>query len=97
MIYIDPVCNPSGAYPNPKNQPFEGAIPLNDEEAAVFFRYNGFVLLTEDGVMPSTEAWEAWRAALPGEEPDPGLTVEERIAALEAPLKGACRYESENA
>ena len=71
MIYIDPIPNPSGAYPNPKGQPFEGAIPLNGEEAAVFFRYNGFVTLTETGVTPNTEAWEAWKAALPEEEPDP--------------------------
>ena len=87
MIYIDPIPNPSGAYPNPKGQPFEGAIPLNGEEAAVFFRYNGFVTLTETGVTPNTEAWEAWKAALPVEKQEPQETVEERLTALEAALK----------
>lgn len=64
MIYLDPKPNESGAYPNPKNQPFPGCIPLNDEQAATFFEYNGFVTIAEDGtVTPNTEAWEKWKAA----------------------------------
>lgn len=67
MIYIDSKPNPSGAYPNPKNQPFTNCIELNDEQAAVFFEYNGFVIVTTDPVTvePNVEAWEAWKASLP--------------------------------
>ena len=72
MIYIDAAPNPSGAYPNPKHQPFPGSVALTDEQAEVFFAYNGFVTVTQtDGsvtVEPNTEAWEAWKASLPGEE-----------------------------
>ena len=73
MIYIDKNPNPSGAYPNPKCQPFPGCIPLSDEQAEVFFAYNGFVTLGDDGsVTPNTEAWENWKASLPfPEEPEP--------------------------
>lgn len=74
MIYIDSTPNPSGAYPNPKNQPFPGCIELNDEQAAVFFEYNGFVTVTTDPVTvePNTESWEAWKASLPEPtEPEP--------------------------
>ena len=73
MIYIDSKPNPSGAYPNPKNQPFPGCIALNDEQAAVFFEYNGFITVTGDPVTvePNVEAWEAWKASLPEPEPKP--------------------------
>lgn len=72
MIYIDSKPNPSGAYPNPKNQPFPGCIELNDEQAAVFFEYNGFVTVENGTVTPNTEAWEAWKASLPEPtEPEP--------------------------
>ena len=77
MIYIDSKPNPSGAYPNPKNQPFPGCIELNDEQAALFFEYNGFVVVSEENgkavtVQPNVEAWEAWKASLPEpEEPEP--------------------------
>jgi len=72
MIYIDSKPNPSGAYPNPKNQPFPGCIELNDEQAAVFFAYNGFVIVENGTVTPNTEAWEAWKASLPEPtEPEP--------------------------
>lgn len=75
MIYIDSKPNPSGAYPNAKNQPFPGSIALTEEQAAVFFEYNGFVTVTEteDTVMmePNVEAWEAWKASLPEPEPAP--------------------------
>lgn len=77
MIYIDPAPNASGAYPNPKNQPFPGCIPLDDEQAATFFQYNGFVTVTagEDGeisVSSNTEAWESWKESQPPKtEPEP--------------------------
>lgn len=87
MIYLDPVPNPSGAYPNPKLQPFPGCIPLEGEGEALFFQYSGFVTLGEDGsVTPNTQAWEAWKAALPQEEPESAPTVEERVAQLEEAL-----------
>ena len=35
MIYIDSKPNPSGAYPNPKNQPFPGCIVLNENQDIV--------------------------------------------------------------
>lgn len=72
MIYIDSKPNESGAYPNPKNQPFPGCIALNDEQAAVFFEYNGFVIVQDGVVTPNVEAWEAWKASLPEpSEPEP--------------------------
>lgn len=87
MLYIDNTPNPSGAYPNPKNQPFPNCIVLSDEQAAVFFQYNGFVAVTQDAgnviVVPNIEAWEAWKASSP--EPEP--TAEEQIAALKAGLE----------
>ena len=87
MIYLDPSPNPSGAYPNPKLQPFPGCIPLEGDGEALFFQYNGFVTLGEDGsVTPNTQAWEAWKAALPQEEPESAPTVEERVAELEEAL-----------
>lgn len=84
MIYIDATPNPSGAYPNPKGQPFPGCITLTDEQAEIFFQYNGFVIVDEDGtVTPNTEAWEKWKAEQPEPTP-PEPTAEERISALEA-------------
>lgn len=75
MIYIDKIPNPSGAYPNPKNQPFSGSITLTDEQAEMFFAYNGFIIVTEtdDGVSvePNAEAWEAWKAEHPESEEEP--------------------------
>ena len=62
MIYIDKNPNPSGAYPNPKNQPFPGCIELNNEQSAVFFEYNGFVIVQDGVVTPNVAAWEAWKA-----------------------------------
>lgn len=76
MIYIDKNPNPSGAYPNPKCQQFPGCIALNEEQAAEFLAYNGFVTVTQDGdtvtVEPNVETWEAWKASLPEPaEPEP--------------------------
>ena len=103
MIYIDKTPNPSGAYPNPKNQPFPGCISLTDAQAAVFFEYSGFVTVTaENGaavtVEPNVEAWEAWKAwkaSLP-EPGEPELTEAERITALEnAIAAGVALYEED--
>lgn len=72
MIYIDSKPNPSGAYPNPKNQPFPGCIALDEKQAAVFFEYNGFVIVQDGVVKPNVEAWEAWKASMPEpSEPEP--------------------------
>lgn len=88
MIYIDSKPNESGAYPNPKNQPFPGSIALNDEQAAVFFEYNGFVAVQDGVVTPNVEAWEAWKASLP-EPVEPEPTTEEILNAM----LGVNRYE----
>lgn len=103
MIYIDKTPNPSGAYPNPKNQPFSDCITLTDEQAAVFFEYNGFVIVTEteDGVTvePNIEAWEAWKASLPEpepEEPETENSLEDRVTALETAIaEGLTLYEED--
>lgn len=85
MQYIRSTPNPSGAYPAPQSNPFEGAIPLTDEQAETVLQYNGFVTITasEEAVVdeftrtvytvePDLEAWEAWKAEQPPEpEPEP--------------------------
>lgn len=85
MKYIRSTPNPSGAYPAPQSNPFEGAIPLMEEQAATVLQYNGFVTITaaEEPVVddftrtvytvePDLEAWEEWKASLPPEpEPEP--------------------------
>lgn len=88
-LYIDPIPSENGAYPNPKLQPFNGCIPLDDEQSATFLQYNGFVTITsseeeyEEGffrtvytVEPNTEAWEEWKESLPP-EPEPEPTAED--------------------
>lgn len=84
MIYLDPTPNPSGAYPNPKLQPFPGGIPLEGEGEKLFFQYNGFVTLGEDGsVTPNTQAWEEWTSSQPPEtEPEPEPTTDELLNIL---------------
>ena len=77
MKYIRATPNPSGAYPAPQSNPFPGAIPLTEEQAATVLQYNGFVTITQEPdeeiegssvtVAPDVEAWEAWKAA----QPDP--------------------------
>lgn len=68
MIYIDKKPNPSGAYPNPKMQPFRDCIALPDDQVSVFFEYNGFVTIKTFGgrlvAEPNTAAWESWKASL---------------------------------
>ena len=84
MICIDQAPNASGAYPNPKNQPFPGCITLDGEQAATFFEYNGFIIVNKDGtVTPNTDAWEAWKAA----QPDP---LEAARAAKIEEMSTAC-------
>ena len=77
-LYIDPIPNESGAYPNPKLQPFEGCISLEENQSSIFLQYNGFVTITEEKdehgavsykVEPNTEEWEAWKVSQPP-EPD---------------------------
>lgn len=67
MIYLDPKPSANGAYPNPKGQPFPGCISLTDEKAAIFFQYNGSVMVEQKdddvAVAPNTEMWDEWKAA----------------------------------
>ena len=80
MKYIQPNPNSSGAYSSPQSNPFKGAIPLTDEQAATVLQYNGFVTITSSEepivddftrtvyeVEPNLEAWEAWKASQPPE------------------------------
>ena len=90
MIYIDPAPNTSGAYPNPKNQPFPGCIPLDGEQAATFFEYNGFVTVENGVVTPNTEAWEAWKESLPP-DPEPVPTMDDRMTAMEQAIERGLR------
>lgn len=98
MPYINPIPNPSGAYPAPQSNPAPGLIPLTEEQAATVLEYNGFVTITSEEevieddftrtvytVTPNTEAWEEWKASLPP-EPEPEPTQEERLAALESAM-----------
>lgn len=63
-LYVNPIPNPSGAYPNPKCEEFQDCIPLNDEQSSIFLNYNGFVTITQTEnsveVTPNLEAWETW-------------------------------------
>ena len=90
LWYIDPIPNDSGAYSPPQSTPFDGAIPLTDEQADMLVQYNGFVVITGEPdpdtegsavtVAPNTEAWEAWKSSLPPQlEPEP--TETERLRA----------------
>lgn len=81
MIYIDKNPNPSGAYPNAKNQPFADCIALTDEQAKVFFAYNGFVTVQDGEVTPNVEAWEAWKTSLPEPEADAEASVWDELDA----------------
>ena len=95
MQYVKTTPNPSGAYPAPQSNPFPGAIPLTDEQAATLIQYNGFVTITNEPdediegssvtVIPDLEAWEEWKASLPP-EPEPEPSVEERVTNLETAI-----------
>lgn len=108
MKYIRATPNPSGAYPAPQTTPFEGAIPLTDEQAETVLQYNGFVTITSHEepivdeftrtvytVEPDLEAWEEWKAEqLP--EPEPTPSVEERVTSLETAIaNGLNLYEGD--
>ena len=96
MVYVLSTRNPSGAYANPVLQRRRNTVALTQDQAEVFFSYNGFVEIEteqgEDGliaasVTPNTEAWEVWQAevaANPAQEPEP--SPEERLAALESAM-----------
>ena len=97
MPYINPIPNPSGAYPAPQSNPAPGLIPLTDEQAATVLHYNGFVTITASEetivddftrtvytVEPDLEAWEAWKESLPPEpepEPPPEYVTYSELAA----------------
>ncbi len=97
MPYINPIPNPSGAYPAPQSNPAPGLIPLTDEQAATVLQYNGFVTITASEetivddftrtvytVEPDLEAWEAWKESLPPEpepEPPPEYVTYSELAA----------------
>ena len=90
MWYINSTPNKSGAYSPPQSTPFDGAIPLTDEQADMLVQYNGFVVITGEPdpdtegsamtVAPNTEAWEAWKSSLPP-QPEPEPTEAERLRA----------------
>lgn len=97
MKYIQPTPNSSGAYPPPQSTPFEGAVPLTEEQAETVLQYNGFVTITSSEetvvddftrtvyeVTPNTEAWEAWKeeeASKPEPEPAPEYVTYSELAA----------------
>ena len=78
------------SYSPPQSTPFDGAIPLTDEQADMLVQYNGFVVITGEPdpdtegsavtVAPNTEAWEAWKSSLPP-QPEPEPTETERLRA----------------
>lgn len=87
MQYIQPIPNPSGAYPAPQSTPFPDGLPLADSQAETLVQYNGFVTITQEPdddiadssvtVTPDVEAWEAWKAEQP---PEPNPTEPEQFA-----------------
>lgn len=99
MKYIQPSPNPSGAYPAPQSNPFKGAIPLTENQAAYLVDRNGFVTVAntpdpeDEGssvtLTENTAAWEAWKseeAAKPEPEPTPEETTLELLADHEERL-----------
>ena len=90
MWYINSTPNKSVAYSPPQSTPFDGAIPLTDEQADMLVQYNGFVVITGEPdpdtegsavtVAPNAEAWEAWKSSLPP-QPEPEPTEAERLRA----------------
>lgn len=94
MLYIQGIPNQDGSYPAPQSTPFNGSIPLTDEQVQVLIQYNGFVTITQEPdpevegsavtVTPNTEAWEEWKASRPPEpepEPDPEYVTYAELAA----------------
>lgn len=107
MKIIPAAPNPSGAYPPIQNGNYsavpEGMALWPDSlDTADFYSHNGFVALTVeqvDGVptvisyTPNVEVWEDWLASLPP-EPEPDLTTEDRLDALEAEKADKTEVES---
>ena len=97
MKIIQQQPNPSGAYPPIQEGSFSAVPPgmalwPDDLPAEAFYEAQGFVRLTVEEVedVPSvsacatvTAAWEAWRAALPPEEPAPHCEVEQLRADVD--------------
>lgn len=91
MQYIQPIPNPSGAYPAPQSTPFPDGLPLADSQAETLVQYNGFVTITQEPdediadssvtVTPDVEAWEAWKASQPP-EPEPEASDTEVLNTL---------------
>lgn len=89
MKYLNSIPNSSGAYPNIKLQPFDGCIPITEEQAEIVLKYKGFVTITQSDngciVEPNESAWEEWKASLP-DEPEEEQTLDDRVATLEKAL-----------
>ena len=94
LWYIDPIPNDSGAYSPPQSTPFDGAIPLTDEQVEAFLQYNGFVTISMEPdpgmegstvtVTPNLEAWETWKECQPPEIPTYILSPEQSANAMMA-------------
>lgn len=64
QLYIDKEPNESGAYSNPKLQPFPGCIKLDEKQAQIFLNYKGFVrvISTEPvAIEPNEQDFEKWK------------------------------------
>ena len=68
MWYINSTPNKSGAYSPPQSTPFDGAIPLTDEQADMLVQYNGFVVISRsrspqrrNGCGRTWTFWLLWR------------------------------------
>ena len=110
MKIIRKAPNPSGGYPSPQDWPDGVMIPEemavwpDTLDTADFFAHNGFAVLTIEQVegvdtvvsyAPTTEAWEAWKAAQPP-EPEPEPTLDERVAGIAAAVQEGLRlYEGD--
>ena len=88
MFYINKKSNPSGGYASPKNQPFPGCIALDDEQAKIFFDYNGFIILKEENdsfyIEPNIKAWQNWKEQV--EENDVKIEAKNQILKLKEEL-----------
>ena len=112
MKIINKEANPSGSYFSPQDWPEWAEVPddmavwPDSLETADFYAHNGFVILhveqmegidTVASYEPNTEAWKSWTASLPSDpEPEPELTLEERVAGIEAAVQEGLRlYEGD--
>lgn len=63
-LYIDPTPNPSGVYPNPKLEPFQGSIELDEAQSEMFLAYKGCVRVVSQNpvvIEPNEETWKDWQ------------------------------------